>query len=76
MTVLSRIGGLLALLKLGFLLRFFHRAHFEDTIQKEIRGKPSTTGIQSSTIETEESMLMPHTKGENYRNMFSFETMQ
>lgn len=26
---LSRVGGLLALLKIGFFLRLFHRAHFE-----------------------------------------------
>ena len=26
---LSRVGGLLALLKIGFFLRFLHRAHFE-----------------------------------------------
>ena len=52
MTVLSRIGGLLALLKVGFVLRLFHRAHsqtlasdslyhssfadFEKKIQKEV----------------------------------------
>ena len=36
MTVLSRIGGLLALLKVGFVLRLFHRAHFEKNIQKEV----------------------------------------
>ena len=42
--VLSRVGGLLALLKIGFFLRVAHRSKFESDINLEVRREDASRG--------------------------------
>lgn len=78
---LAKIGGLLALFKLGFLLRWLHQSQFEALVRRDLLagdGQPSNNNINedSRTVHPESVLLLPSQKPQvGFADRFNFQSL-